>query len=154
MPDPLPAGYQVDVSPNGTKCSRSERAVRAITLRYDAAQPAQYQYVCLVGQLDRRCRWYQERYPDRLLAMTGWVFRQRRRSKKDSAFLDTPLTSGAAVQRVSSSWGVPRGFSLSVGLVSAGAIYQQQKRAATELGLFRGQSVHSFRCGRCGCAAL
>ena len=100
MPDPLPAGYQVDVSPNGTKCSRSERAVRAITLRYDAAQPAQYQYVCLVGQLDRRCRWYQERYPDRLLAMTGWVFRQRRRSKKDSAFLDVPLTSGATVRRV------------------------------------------------------
>jgi hypothetical protein len=100
LPDPLPAGYQVDVSPNGTKCSRSERAVRAITLRYDAAQPAQYQYVCLVGQLDRWCRWYQERYPDRLLAMTGWVFRQRRRSKKDSAFLDVPLTSGATVRRV------------------------------------------------------
>ena len=40
-------------------------------------------------------------------------------------------------------------MALSVGLRRpAGAIYQQQKRAATELGLFRGQSVHSFRSGR------
>ena len=45
-------------------------------------------------------------------------------------------------------------MALSVGLrCPAGAIYQQQKRAATELGLFRGQSVHSFRSGRCGGAA-
>ena len=69
--DPLPAGYQVDVSPNGTKCSRSERTVRAITLRYDAAQPAQCQYVCLIGQLDHWCSAYQQRYPYSLVSMTG-----------------------------------------------------------------------------------
>ena len=71
LPDPLPAGYQVDVGPRGTRCCRSERAVRAISLRYDAAQPAQYQYVCWVGQLVRCCAAYQPCYLDSLVAMTG-----------------------------------------------------------------------------------
>ena len=73
--------------------------MRAITLRYDAAQPVQYQYVCWVGQLVRCCAAYQPCYPDSLVAMTGWEFRQRRRSKTHSAFLDASFTCGATSGR-------------------------------------------------------
>ena len=55
MPDPIPVGYELDVSPNGTKVVRGRRSELAVTFKLEEDTPLQYQYPYRLAQHIKLC---------------------------------------------------------------------------------------------------